>query len=109
MANVRQWLRTIPRPVRAFVPAPLRRAIKSLLPNSADAVTGRNGVDPDLARRVAAIKWFHTIDLGNGLVTPGVDDTPDKLRRLRLPVSFAGQSVLDIGAWDGQTPAVPRC
>lgn len=55
----------------------------------------------ELAQQVAAIRWFHRIDLGGGVVTPGVDDTPAKLQRLKLPASLAGKSVLDIGAWDG--------
>jgi tRNA (mo5U34)-methyltransferase len=54
-----------------------------------------------LAERVAAIRWYHTIDLGQGVVTPGVDNTPERLARLALPASLAGKSVLDIGAWDG--------
>lgn len=54
-----------------------------------------------LRRRVEGIRWYHTIDLGNGIITPGIDNTPLRLARLRLPESFAGQSVLDIGAWDG--------
>jgi tRNA (mo5U34)-methyltransferase len=54
-----------------------------------------------LAERVAAIRWYHTIDLGQGVVTPGVDNTPERLVRLALPDSFAGRTVLDIGAWDG--------
>ena len=55
----------------------------------------------DLRQRVAAHRWYHSIDLGNGLVTPGIDDTPVRLARLALPGSLAGQTVLDIGAWDG--------
>ncbi|HKE85650.1 MAG TPA: DUF1698 domain-containing protein [Vicinamibacterales bacterium] len=55
----------------------------------------------DLRSRVGAIRWYHSIDLGHGLVTPGVDDTPIRLARLGLPASFAGLTVLDIGAWDG--------
>ncbi len=55
----------------------------------------------DLASRAAAIRWYHTIDLGHGVVTSGVDDTPLRLARLELPESFAGRTVLDIGAWDG--------
>jgi tRNA (mo5U34)-methyltransferase len=47
------------------------------------------------------IKWFHTIDLGNGVVTPGTDRTFAKLKALHLPESLAGKSFLDIGAWDG--------
>jgi tRNA (mo5U34)-methyltransferase len=55
----------------------------------------------DLAAQVSAIRWYHSIDLGGGIVTPGVDDTPYRLARVGLPASLAGQSVLDIGAWDG--------
>jgi len=55
----------------------------------------------DLQQRVDALRWYHTIDLRNGIVTRGIDDTPLRLARLELPASFAGQTVLDIGAWDG--------
>jgi tRNA (mo5U34)-methyltransferase len=50
--------------------------------------------------RVDAINWFHRIDLGNGIVTPGADDTPAKLQSLQLP-ALAAKTVLDIGANDG--------
>lgn len=51
----------------------------------------------ELRARVASIVWFHTIDLGNGIVTPGYSrSTIDDL----LP-AFEGKAVLDIGAWDG--------
>lgn len=47
--------------------------------------------------------WFHSIDLGHGIVTKGLK-TPEVLRAdteaLQLP-DLAGKSVLDIGAWDG--------
>lgn len=55
----------------------------------------------DLRSRVAAIRWYHTIDLGGGVVTGGVDDSPQRLARVALPASLVGLSVLDIGAWDG--------
>jgi tRNA (mo5U34)-methyltransferase len=55
----------------------------------------------DLASRAAALRWYHTINLGPGVVTAGVDDSPQRLARLDLPASPAGQPVLDIGAWDG--------
>jgi len=54
-----------------------------------------------LRRRVAGIRWYHTIDLGQGIVTPGIDNTPQRMATLDLPESVAGRSVLDIGAWDG--------
>ena len=55
----------------------------------------------DLRSRVDSIRWYHTIDFGNGVVSRGVDDTPARLAELDLPSSLAGLSVLDIGAWDG--------
>jgi tRNA (mo5U34)-methyltransferase len=56
----------------------------------------------ELQARADALRWFHTIDLGQGVVTKGVDATQQKrLEGLRLPADFAGRSVLDVGAWDG--------
>lgn len=55
----------------------------------------------DLRSRVDAIRWYHTIDLGAGVVTRGVDDSPLRLARVHLPGSLRGKTVLDIGAWDG--------
>jgi tRNA (mo5U34)-methyltransferase len=55
----------------------------------------------EIKERVANITWHHSIDLGHGVVTPGQDNSPKKLRRLKLPESFAGKTVLDVGAWDG--------
>lgn len=51
--------------------------------------------------QVKKINWFHRIDLGDGVTTPGFDDTPTKLAQVRLPADLSGKSVLDIGAWDG--------
>jgi len=60
-------------------------------------------IDSSLSIRdeVAKIRWFHSIDLGDGVRTPGLDDTPEKLDRIRFPPDLSGRSVLDIGAWDG--------
>lgn len=55
----------------------------------------------ELRRRAAAVSWFHTMELGHGLVTPGVDNTAQKLSEIRMPADLSGQTVLDIGAWDG--------
>jgi tRNA (mo5U34)-methyltransferase len=47
--------------------------------------------------------WFHSIDLGDGVVTRGVK-SPEllahELAQYRLP-DLDGRSVLDVGAWDG--------
>lgn len=50
---------------------------------------------------IANVNWYHQIDLGDGIVTPGVDDTPSRMTPLELPSDLHGKTVLDIGAWDG--------
>ncbi|HRT55377.1 MAG TPA: hypothetical protein P5038_02005 [Candidatus Paceibacterota bacterium] len=55
----------------------------------------------ELRARVAQLRWHHSIDLGQGIITPGQDNSPRKLARLGLPESLAGKTVLDVGAWDG--------
>jgi tRNA (mo5U34)-methyltransferase len=57
--------------------------------------------DVELRSHVSSIRWYHTLDLGGGIVTQGVDDTPLRLARLDLPPSLSGRTVLDVGAWDG--------
>ncbi|MEI7546951.1 MAG: methyltransferase domain-containing protein [Actinomycetota bacterium] len=69
--------------------------------------TNDPGTDPgahgsgDIAAQVAALPWYHSITLPGGITTPGVVQNARVLPRLQLPASFAGKSVLDIGAWDG--------
>lgn len=53
----------------------------------------------DLAERVATISWYHSIDLGRGLVTPG--NPPDQQMLAKGLCDLRGKKVLDIGAWDG--------
>lgn len=55
----------------------------------------------DLSERVLARPWFHQIDFGNGIVTPGVDDSPAKLTYIHMPDDLSGKTVIDIGAYDG--------
>lgn len=54
-----------------------------------------------LRRGIDGYTWFHTIDLGGGVRTPGADDTLNKLAHLHLPEDLSGASVLDIGTYDG--------
>jgi tRNA (mo5U34)-methyltransferase len=56
--------------------------------------------DADLVRRIQERRWFHTIDLGGGLVTNG--DSPSSEIIARSLPDVHGKSVLDIGAWDGK-------
>jgi tRNA (mo5U34)-methyltransferase len=57
-----------------------------------------------LQRAVESVPyWHHSIDLGDGVVTPGQKDPgyhADELQLLHLP-DLEGKSVLDVGAWDG--------
>jgi tRNA (mo5U34)-methyltransferase len=54
-----------------------------------------------LLARLQEIEWFHSIDFGAGLVTPGLDNTRERLDILQIPRDLTGQTVLDVGAWDG--------
>ena len=51
--------------------------------------------------RVSEIDWYHSIDLGHGIVTPGLVDDQQRLSKIALPDDLSGKTVLDIGAWDG--------
>jgi tRNA (mo5U34)-methyltransferase len=53
-----------------------------------------------LQAEVDSREWFHTIDLGNGVRTPGRKDTIAEAHVFHLP-DVAGRTVLDVGAYDG--------
>jgi tRNA (mo5U34)-methyltransferase len=55
----------------------------------------------EIQEEISKVKWFHTLDLGHGIITPGQDDSFAKLKQLRLPEDLTGRTVLDIGAYDG--------
>lgn len=58
----------------------------------------------ELRAAVAAVPfWYHCLDLGHGVVTPGMAQTRwgETGDTIGIPQSLAGRSVLDIGAWDG--------
>jgi tRNA (mo5U34)-methyltransferase len=58
----------------------------------------------ELTRQVQDLPWFHQIDLGGGVVTPGRVSLKDL--RATADVYFkddlvAGKTFLDVGCWDG--------
>ena len=55
----------------------------------------------ELKTRISQIRWYHTIDLGDGIITSGLNKTPEFMPRIGLPVELRGKTVLDVGAWDG--------
>jgi tRNA (mo5U34)-methyltransferase len=49
----------------------------------------------------ATFFWYHTIDLGDGLITPGIYDYRDTVGAFRFPESMRGMTVLDVGSATG--------
>jgi hypothetical protein len=45
--------------------------------------------------------WYHTVDLGRGLVTPGTYDHRRSLPAFRFPADMRGMNVLDVGSATG--------
>jgi tRNA (mo5U34)-methyltransferase len=54
-----------------------------------------------LAREVEALDWYHTLELGEGVVTPGWLDTRRVADRVSLPASLEGKRCLDVGTFNG--------
>lgn len=55
----------------------------------------------ELAARAAGATWYHTIELGAGVVTDGLFDHRPYVDRYGLPDDLRGKRVLDVGAQDG--------
>lgn len=59
---------------------------------------------PEAAEIVNAIQglaWYHTLDLGHGVRTPGQVDHRAQLAHYGLPESLAGKRCLDVATFDG--------
>ena len=56
----------------------------------------------EIQAEVDRLRWAHSIDLGNGIVTPGIWGAHNvQLHRAIGDIDFRGKKVLDIGCWDG--------
>jgi 2-polyprenyl-3-methyl-5-hydroxy-6-metoxy-1,4-benzoquinol methylase len=58
----------------------------------------------DLLKRIEELKpWYHKIDLGNGIITPGKDWEKiwAPITKLMDNVDYKGKQVLDLASWDG--------
>ncbi len=51
--------------------------------------------------RVSRIGWYHTIDLGHGISTPGFIDNRATTHLFGIPADLADKRCLDIGTYDG--------
>jgi tRNA (mo5U34)-methyltransferase len=54
-----------------------------------------------LADDVARLGWYHTIDLGGGVVTAGMFDHRPALHHYLVPDDLSGARCLDVGTMDG--------
>ncbi len=54
-----------------------------------------------LAAEVSSYDWYHTLDLGEGVVTPGMFDHRPALENYGLPGDLSGLRCLDVGTMDG--------
>src|SRR5215471_17951363 len=45
--------------------------------------------------------WYHTLDLGGGLVTPGMYDYRETIASFGFPEDMRGMTVLDVGSATG--------
>jgi tRNA (mo5U34)-methyltransferase len=57
-----------------------------------------------LAEKAKALRWWHSIDLGEGIVTRGAKSLKALSREHKIffdPVHIDGATVLDVGAWNG--------
>jgi tRNA (mo5U34)-methyltransferase len=59
------------------------------------------GADADLAVRVEAEQWYHTLELAPGIETPGWFDLRPIVKRIPFPESLEGKRCLDVGTFDG--------
>jgi tRNA (mo5U34)-methyltransferase len=55
----------------------------------------------ELLEIAKGLNWIHTIDLGDGYVTPGIWGEQAVIGQAMNEIDFVGKSVLDIGCWDG--------
>jgi tRNA (mo5U34)-methyltransferase len=71
---------------------------QEIQPASRERSAGSGG---DLADRVAANDWYHSIELPGGVLTPGYFDTRSAARDVLMPASLEGKRCLDVGTFDG--------
>jgi tRNA (mo5U34)-methyltransferase len=63
----------------------------------------RTVMDEVLRGEIPRRKWYHRMDLGNSIVTPGFawEDLWNNTRDVRAAIDYVGKAVLDLGSWDG--------
>jgi tRNA (mo5U34)-methyltransferase len=63
-----------------------------------------NQIGEERKQQFLANRWWHSIDLGNRVITPGaipLSELQANFAYLQLPADLSGKRLLDIGCWDG--------
>lgn len=55
----------------------------------------------EILRQINSVSWYHTLDFGNGIKTPGSFDHAPLLAQYKLPARLDGKRVLDVATFDG--------
>jgi tRNA (mo5U34)-methyltransferase len=54
-----------------------------------------------LVAQVRDHSWYHTLELGDGIVTNGIFDLRADVHHYGLPENMTGMRALEVGTWDG--------
>jgi tRNA (mo5U34)-methyltransferase len=59
---------------------------------------------PEDKRQLRSLSWYHRIELGEGIITPGLpwENLWRRVEEAIRGLDFRGKRVLDIGCWDGK-------
>jgi len=77
--------------------APFEHATNATVP----AARSSEGAPHDLANGVDGLWWYHTIDLPDGITTPGYFDHRPLVPHYGIPSNLDGADVLDVATCDG--------
>jgi tRNA (mo5U34)-methyltransferase len=75
--------------------------LRDTRPRSLTDLGATDTIDKTLVRRIEAHPWYHTIELPEGIVTPGVYDHRPLVGMYGLPNDLTDKSALDVGSADG--------
>ncbi|HZQ49651.1 MAG TPA: hypothetical protein VFB69_05020 [Candidatus Dormibacteraeota bacterium] len=93
----RRVFRSSSRPVAIAIPAEASEPLPARRP----APSELDRADRPLRDRVGAVRWFDSIDVGDGVVTPGVVDRRRHVEAYDIPPQLTGKRCLEVTAHDG--------
>ena len=100
----RKLVSTAAKPALSLLKLLARDSASQTVVGQRDGCKVTRELDPNLqplVDRIDAIEWYHTIEVMEGVVTPGAFDLRPYLPEYGLPASLAGQRVLDVASFDG--------